>query len=93
MRKLRFKVAGPSGYRSQCTGFGNLQPDHSARAFQLPAGMALAAKHDKTKIIEYFSIHGDGELQEGFIWEAAMAAGNHKLNNIVAIVDSKRRTD
>jgi len=33
---------------------------------------------------------GDGEIQEGQIWEAAMFAGFHKVDNIVAIVDSNR---
>ncbi len=52
-------------------------------------GMALAAKHDRANH-RVFSIHGDGELQEGSIWEAAMAAGSYKLNNLVAIVDRNR---
>jgi transketolase len=48
--------------------------------------MALAAKTDR-KMHRIVSIHGDGELQEGSIWEAAMAAGHHRLDNMVAIVD------
>ena len=31
---------------------------------------------------------GDGELQEGLVWEAAMAAGHYKLNNLIAIIDN-----
>lgn len=34
-----------------------------------------------------FSLHGDGELQEGQIWEAAMAAPAHKIDNLIATVD------
>jgi transketolase len=34
-----------------------------------------------------YSIHGDGELQEGSIWEAAMSAAHHKLDNLTALVD------
>jgi transketolase len=48
--------------------------------------MALAPKIDK-KSHKVFSIHGDGELQEGSIWEAAMSAAHHKLDNLIAIVD------
>ena len=50
------------------------------------AGMALAAKMDK-KDYRVFCILGDGELQEGSVWEAAMFAAHHKLNNLVAIID------
>ncbi|HNL07739.1 MAG TPA: transketolase [Chitinophagales bacterium] len=34
-----------------------------------------------------FSLHGDGELQEGQIWEAAMFAAHHKVDNLIATVD------
>jgi len=37
-----------------------------------------------------FCVLGDGELQEGSVWEAAMSAGHYKLNNLVAIVDRNR---
>jgi len=50
------------------------------------AGMALAAKHDRLKH-RVFVILSDGECQEGSVWEAAMFAGHHKMNNLVAIVD------
>lgn len=50
-------------------------------------GMALAAKLDK-KDYRVYAIVGDGELQEGQIWEAAMAAGNYGLNNLCVIVDN-----
>jgi transketolase len=50
------------------------------------AGAALAAKKDKAEHRIYCSL-GDGELQEGSVWEAAMFAGNHNLNNLIAFVD------
>lgn len=50
------------------------------------AGMALAAKLSG-KSWRTFVLLGDGELNEGSIWEAAMFASHHKLNNLVAIVD------
>ncbi len=49
-------------------------------------GMALAARIDK-KPIRVYVITGDGELDEGEVWEAAMAAAKFKLDNLVAIVD------
>jgi transketolase len=49
-------------------------------------GMALAARLDKSPTRVYVVI-GDGESQEGQIWESAMFAAFHKVDNIVAIVD------
>ncbi len=49
-------------------------------------GMALSAKHQK-KDFRVYTILGDGEIEEGQVWEAAMFAGNKKLDNLVAIVD------
>lgn len=49
-------------------------------------GMAIAAKFDK-KPYRTFVILGDGELQEGQVWEAAMSAAKYKLDNLIAFVD------
>jgi len=51
------------------------------------AGMALGAKTDN-KDHNIFVLLGDGELQEGLVWEAAMAAGHYKLNKLIAFVDN-----
>lgn len=50
-------------------------------------GMALAAKMDN-KEYRVYCLCGDGEIQEGQIWEAAMFAGHRKLDNLVVIVDN-----
>jgi len=50
-------------------------------------GMALSAKLDK-KDFRVYTLLGDGELQEGQVWEAAMFAGFRKLDNLVVIVDN-----
>ena len=50
-------------------------------------GMALAAKLDK-KDYRVYAILGDGELQEGQVWEAAMFAAHYKLDNLTAFVDA-----
>lgn len=52
----------------------------------IASGMALAAKIDKKDYFTYVLL-GDGELQEGSNWEAAMFAAHHKLDNLIAIVD------
>ena len=49
-------------------------------------GMALAAKLDK-KDYRVYTILGDGEIEEGQVWEAAMFAGFKNLDNLVAFVD------
>lgn len=49
-------------------------------------GIALAAKLDKKKYYTYV-ITGDGELDEGNIWESVMFAGKNKMNNLVMIID------
>jgi len=50
------------------------------------AGMALAAKLKNEKH-RYYVLCGDGELQEGQVWEAAMFANKYKLDNLTVIVD------
>ena len=50
-------------------------------------GMALAGKMDNASYRVY-TLLGDGEIQEGQVWEAAMLAANHKLDNLIVIVDN-----
>ncbi|HTS27953.1 MAG TPA: transketolase [Bryobacteraceae bacterium] len=52
----------------------------------LALGMGIAARLDSRPFRTYVML-GDGEIQEGQIWEAAMAGPFHKLDNVVAIVD------
>lgn len=49
-------------------------------------GMALAAKMDKNPATIYCFI-GDGESQEGQVWEASMFAGSHRLDNLILLLD------
>ena len=53
-------------------------------------GMALAARMDK-KDFHTFVMIGDGEAQEGQVWEAAMFAGFHKLSNLTVIIDNNHQ--
>lgn len=50
------------------------------------AGLALSAKMDE-KDFKTIVLLGDGECCEGSVWEAAMFAGHHQLNNLIAVVD------
>jgi transketolase len=52
-------------------------------------GMAIAGKLDKLDYNVYVLL-GDGEIQEGQIWEASMTASKHKLDNICAILDHNK---
>lgn len=52
-------------------------------------GMAIAAKQDKLNH-RVFVVLGDGECNEGSVWEAAQVAAHFKLDNIVAIVDNNK---
>lgn len=49
-------------------------------------GMAIAAKHDNRNY-KVFVLMSDGECDEGSVWEAAMFAAHHKLDNLIAIID------
>jgi transketolase len=59
------------------------------QGLSIGGGMALAAKTKKLPWRTYVLL-GDGELQEGQVWEAAMAIGHYKLGNLTAIVDNNQ---
>lgn len=52
-------------------------------------GISLAAKYDHKKF-RTFCLLGDGECNEGSIWEAVMSAAHYKLDNLVAIIDNNK---
>ncbi len=56
------------------------------QGISVAAGMANAAKYLK-KDVNVYSLLGDGEIQEGQVWEAFMYAANYKLDNLCAIID------
>ena len=71
-----------------CTTTPGVDVSTGALGHGLPVGVgiALGIKADKAAN-RVFVVVGDGELQEGSNWEAAMAAAHHKLDNLTAIVD------
>ena len=59
------------------------------QGLSIAVGLALAARLDQKKH-KIFCIMGDGEQQEGQVWEAAMEAGHYQLDNLIAIIDCNR---
>ena len=59
------------------------------QGLSIAVGMALASRMDGESSRVYCMI-GDGEMQEGQVWEAIMAAGNHKLDNLCGIIDHNK---
>jgi len=59
------------------------------QGLSIAVGLALAARLDE-KSHKIFCIMGDGEQQEGQVWEAAMEAGHYKLDNLIGIIDCNR---
>ncbi len=56
------------------------------QGFSVACGMAMASKLDNAPWRVY-TLLGDGEIQEGIVWEAAMSAAHYKLDNLVAFLD------
>ena len=63
------------------------------QGFSVALGMAMGLKMQK-RVSRVYTMMGDGELQEGEVWEAAMCAAHHKLDNLCAIIDyNKMQSD
>jgi transketolase len=85
LRKLGSRLQGHPGRDHGLPGI-ELSAGSLGQGLSVGVGMALSAKMDN-KNWRVFTIHGDGELQEGSIWEAAMSAAHYKLDNLIALVD------
>ncbi|HNY02148.1 MAG TPA: transketolase [Bacteroidales bacterium] len=85
LRKLGSRLQGHPGRDHGLPGL-ELSAGSLGQGLSVATGMALAAKLDgrSNRVV---TILGDGELQEGSVWEAAMAASHHNLGNLLAIVD------
>ncbi|HEK8844673.1 TPA: transketolase [Clostridioides difficile] len=57
------------------------------QGFSVACGMAMASKLDNAPWNVY-TLLGDGEVQEGIVWEAAMSAAHYKLDNLIAFLDN-----
>jgi transketolase len=85
LRKLGSRLQGHPGRDHGLPGI-ELSAGSLGQGLSVAVGMALAAKMDGKKH-HIFTIHGDGELQEGSHWEAVMSAAHHQLDHLIALVD------
>ena len=85
LRKLGSRLQGHPGRDHGLPGL-ELSAGSLGQGLSVAVGMAIAGKIEQ-KNHRIFCILGDGELQEGSVWEAAMSASHHKLGNLTAIID------
>lgn len=88
LRKLGSRLQGHPSYEFRLPGVES-SSGSLGQGLGVAMGMAMAAKMDG-KSNRVFCIMGDGEQQEGSVWESAMAAAHHKLDNLCAIIDRNR---
>ena len=84
LRKMGSRLQGHPDYK-KLPGI-EMSTGSLGQGFAASTGMALANRLDKKESRVYVLL-GDGELQEGIVWEAAMSAAHYKLDNLVAIID------
>lgn len=84
LRKLNSKLQGHPDMKS-CPGI-EMSTGALGQGLSVANGIALAGKLDK-KDYRVYCLIGDGEVQEGQIWEAAMSASHYKLDNLTVILD------
>ena len=88
LRKLGSRFQGHPN-RDKIAGI-EMSTGSLGQGFSVSVGMALAGKLDEKdgkKSGRIYTLLGDGELQEGLVWEAAMSAAHYKLDNLCVIVD------
>ncbi|RLD41622.1 MAG: transketolase [Bacteroidetes bacterium] len=85
LRKLGSRLQGHPGRDFGLEGL-ELSAGSLGQGLSVAVGMAIAAKHKKENH-KIYAIVGDGELQEGSIWEAAMSAAHYNLDNLTLIID------
>ena len=84
LRKINTRLQGHPSMK--CLPGIDMSTGSLGQGISSAVGMALAGKLDK-KDYRVYTILGDGELEEGQVWEAAMCAAHYKLNNLTAFVD------
>ncbi len=85
LRQLGSRLQGHPGKDHGLPGI-EISSGSLGQGLSVSVGLALGAQMDK-KNCKIYTILGDGELQEGSVWEAAMSAAHYQLDNLVAIVD------
>ena len=85
LRRLGSRLQGHPGRDHGLPGL-ELSAGSLGQGLSVGVGMAIAAKIKK-QTWRVYTVHGDGEMQEGSIWEAAMSAAHHRLDNLIAFID------
>ncbi|MCB4791857.1 MAG: transketolase [Elusimicrobia bacterium] len=88
LRRLGSRLQGHPGSDKDIAGI-EVSTGSLGYGLSIGVGTALASRIEKRQNRTYV-LMGDGEQQEGSVWEAAMAAGHYKLDNLCAIVDNNR---
>jgi transketolase len=88
LRKLGSRLQGHPSYEFKLPGLETCSGS-LGQGLGVALGMALSAKMDG-KQNRVFCVMGDGELQEGSVWETAMAAAHYKADNLCVIIDRNR---
>ena len=101
MRRARISASATRTTRSRCASWAARFQGHPhvadlpwvetstgslGQGFSVALGMAMGLKLKKSTARVYAML-GDGELQEGEVWEAAMCAAHHRVDNLLAIID------
>ena len=90
MTKLRSADSHLEGHPNMNTVNGvDMSTGSLGQGISAAVGMALAGKLDK-KDYNVYTILGDGEIEEGQVWEAMMAAAHYKLDNLIAFLDHNK---
>lgn len=84
-RKINSRVQGHPATHEHLPGI-RIASGSLGQGLSVAIGAALTKKLKKDNCLVY-SLHGDGELQEGQIWEAAMFAPHNKVDNLIATID------
>ena len=84
-RKLNSRLQGHPATHEHLPGV-RIASGSLGQGMSVALGIAKAKKIDNDPQLVY-SLHGDGELQEGQIWEAVMFAAHHKIDNLISTID------
>lgn len=84
-RKLNTRLQGHPATHEHLPGV-RIASGSLGQGMSVALGIAKAKKIDNDPQLVY-SLHGDGELQEGQIWEAVMFAAHHKMDNLISTID------
>lgn len=85
LRQMSSRLQGHPATNKELPGI-EVSSGSLGQGLSVACGVAMGAKLDK-KDFKVFCLNGDGELQEGQIWEAVMTAAHYKLDNLICIVD------